>query len=68
LDLCKGKGELQLEEMSKLYVQELAIAGAAACGQYAWPKGDGDHVGAAVTNAKADEPAKSTNLFSFFRS
>ncbi len=49
-------------------MQELAIAGAAACGQYAWPKGDGDHVGAAVTNAKADEPAKSTNLFSFFRS
>eukprot|EP00541_Cyclophora_tenuis_P007864 CAMPEP_0116569170 /NCGR_PEP_ID=MMETSP0397-20121206/16138_1 /TAXON_ID=216820 /ORGANISM="Cyclophora tenuis, Strain ECT3854" /LENGTH=70 /DNA_ID=CAMNT_0004096691 /DNA_START=54 /DNA_END=263 /DNA_ORIENTATION=- len=23
LDLCKGKGELQLEEMAKLYVEEL---------------------------------------------
>jgi fructose-bisphosphate aldolase class I len=45
LDLCKGKGELQLEEMSKLYVEELAIAGAAARGEHQWAAGEGDHVG-----------------------
>lgn len=45
LDLCKGKGELQLEEMSKLYLKELAIGGAAARGEWKWNKGDGDHVG-----------------------
>ena len=45
LDLCKGKGELQLEEMSKLYVEELKIASAAAKGEYEWKAGDGDHVG-----------------------
>lgn len=44
-DLCKGKGELQLEEMSKLYVEELAIAGAAARGEHEWAAGEGDHVG-----------------------
>lgn len=44
LDLCKGKGELQWEEMSKLYVEELKIASAASLGQYEWKKGDGDHV------------------------
>ena len=43
LDLCKGKGELQLEAMSKLYVEELAIAGAAARGEHEWTKGEGDH-------------------------
>jgi fructose-bisphosphate aldolase class I len=43
LDLCKGKGDLQLEEMSKLYVEELKIASAAAKGEYEWAKGDGDH-------------------------
>merc|ERR1712003_299261 len=45
LDLCKGKGELQLEEMSKLYVEELKIASAAAKGEYEWAEGDGAHVG-----------------------
>jgi fructose-bisphosphate aldolase class I len=45
LDLCKGKGELQFEEMSKLYVDELKIASAAAKGKYEWASGDGDHVG-----------------------
>jgi len=45
LDLCKGKGELQLEEMSKLYVEELAIASSAAKGEYDWKAGDGAHVG-----------------------
>lgn len=44
LDLCKGKGELQLEEMSQLYLQELAIAGAAAKGEWKGNPGDGDHV------------------------
>mmetsp|Transcript_11932 Transcript_11932/g.13401 ORF Transcript_11932/g.13401 Transcript_11932/m.13401 type:complete len:402 (-) Transcript_11932:87-1292(-) len=45
LDLCKGKDSLVLEEMSKLYVEELAIAGAAAKGEHKWGKGEGDHVG-----------------------
>ncbi|MGK3736168.1 MAG: fructose-bisphosphate aldolase class I [Bacillariaceae sp.] len=45
LDLCKGKDGLQLEEMSKLYVAELAIAGASARGEHEWKKGEGDHVG-----------------------
>ena len=45
LDLCKGKDSLQLEEMSKLYVEELTIAGASARGEHEWAKGEGDHVG-----------------------
>lgn len=53
LDLCKGKGELQLDEMSKLYVEELKIAGAAARGEYVWANGDGAHVG---VNGVASEP------------
>lgn len=58
LDLCKGKGELQLEEMSKLYVEELKIASAASLGQYEWKKGDGDHVPPVVeekTESKKEE-------------
>mmetsp|Transcript_23687 Transcript_23687/g.26137 ORF Transcript_23687/g.26137 Transcript_23687/m.26137 type:complete len:355 (+) Transcript_23687:48-1112(+) len=43
LALCKGKGELQLEEMSKLYVDELKIASAAAKGEWDGKAGDGDH-------------------------
>jgi len=43
LDLCKGKGELQFEEMSKLYIEELKIASAAALGEWEWKEGDGDH-------------------------
>jgi hypothetical protein len=42
--LCRGKGELQLEEMSKLYVEELKIASAASLGEHTWNEGDGDHV------------------------
>jgi len=35
LDLCKGKGgKIPLKEMSELYLQELAIASAAATGSY----------------------------------
>lgn len=44
LDLCKGKDSLQLEDMSKLYIEELKIASAASLGEYEWPSGDGDHV------------------------
>ena len=47
LELCKGKGELQFEEMSKLYVEELKLASAAALGEYTWGEGDGDHVAVA---------------------
>mmetsp|Transcript_21615 Transcript_21615/g.45114 ORF Transcript_21615/g.45114 Transcript_21615/m.45114 type:complete len:151 (-) Transcript_21615:111-563(-) len=45
LNLCKGKGELQLKEMSKLYIDELKIASAAAKGEYEWSNRDGAHVG-----------------------
>jgi len=45
LDLCKGKDDLQLEEMAKLYVEELKIAGAAAKGEWVGKSGEGDHVG-----------------------
>jgi fructose-bisphosphate aldolase class I len=45
LDLCKGKGELQLEEMSKLYLAELKIASAAAKGEYKRKSGEGVHLG-----------------------
>jgi hypothetical protein len=54
LDLCKGKGKLQLDEMSKLYVEELKIAGAAAVGAHQWKDGEGDHKG---RSQKAAEPA-----------
>jgi fructose-bisphosphate aldolase class I len=45
LDLCKGTGELQFEKMSKLYVDELKIASAAAKGEHQWATGEGAHVG-----------------------
>lgn len=48
LDICKGKGELQLKAMSKLYVEELKIASAAAKGEYVWVNGEGDHLGVVV--------------------
>lgn len=43
LDLCKGKSEMPLEAMSQLYLEELAIASAAARGEYGWKSGEGDH-------------------------
>jgi fructose-bisphosphate aldolase class I len=46
LELCKDKGELQLEEMSKLYVEELKLASAASLGEHTWEEGDGDHASA----------------------
>jgi fructose-bisphosphate aldolase class I len=48
LGLCKGKGELQLEEMSKLYLVELKIASAAAKGEHKWISGEGDHKSSAT--------------------
>jgi fructose-bisphosphate aldolase class I len=48
LAVCKGKGELQLEEMGKLYIEELKVASAAAKGEHEWKKGEGDHVGTIV--------------------
>merc|ERR1719203_1812081 len=45
LDLCKGKDDLQLEEMGKLYVDELKIASAASKGEWVGKDGEGDHVG-----------------------
>lgn len=43
LALCKGKGELQLEAMTKLFLEELEIASAAARGLWKGPDSDGDH-------------------------
>lgn len=45
LDLCKGETKLCLEEMSKLYMAELKIAGAAATGVWDANLKAGDHVG-----------------------
>jgi fructose-bisphosphate aldolase class I len=44
LNLCKGKGELQLDAMSEMYIEELKIASAASIGDWNGGK-DGDHVG-----------------------
>ena len=53
LELCQGKGgELQLEDMSKLYLEELQIASAAAKGEHVWKVGEGDHNGIADHIAK----------------
>mmetsp|Transcript_27388 Transcript_27388/g.54698 ORF Transcript_27388/g.54698 Transcript_27388/m.54698 type:complete len:396 (-) Transcript_27388:57-1244(-) len=43
LDLCKAKGELCLDEMGKLYVEELKIASAAAKGEWSWDGEEGSH-------------------------
>lgn len=45
LNLCKGKNDLVLDDMAKLYVEELQIAGAAARGEWQGQPGDGDHRG-----------------------
>jgi len=45
LELCKDTSEFDFDAMSKLYIEELAIAGAAAKGEHEWKKGEGDHVG-----------------------
>ena len=52
LDLCKDAGELKLDDMAKLYVDELKIASAAAKGEHEWVNGDGDHVGKVTEKAK----------------
>ena len=46
LDLCRGTGQLQLDAMSRLYVEELQVASAAAKGEYQWSPGQGNHVAA----------------------
>lgn len=44
LDLCRGEGgELPLDAMSKLYLEELQVASAAALGEHSPKAGDGDH-------------------------
>jgi fructose-bisphosphate aldolase class I len=57
LNLCKGKGELQLEQMSLLYIEELTIASAAATGEWAGKDGDGDHVGSGGLKRKMSQIA-----------
>lgn len=52
LELCKGKGELQLEEMASLYVDELKIASAAAKGEHEWSNGEGAHAAKEAALAK----------------
>lgn len=47
-ELCRGTGELQLEAMEALYLAELAVAGAAARGEYEPQPGEGDHRPAGV--------------------
>ena len=49
LDLCKGRGgELPLDEMAELYTSELQMASAAAKGEFAYSKGQGNHFAPAV--------------------
>jgi fructose-bisphosphate aldolase class I len=44
-ELCRGKDELPLQEMEKLYVKELEVAGKAALGKHKRKGTDGDHIG-----------------------
>jgi fructose-bisphosphate aldolase, class I len=44
-DLCKGKTELPLQEMEKLYLKELEIASKSALGKHKRNGTEGDHVG-----------------------
>lgn len=44
LNLCKdSNGKLLLDDMSKLYIEELKIASAAAKGEHVWKEGEGNH-------------------------
>lgn len=43
LELCRGKGELDIPAMSDLYVKELQIARDAALGRLKPEEGDGDY-------------------------
>nr|AHK23671.1 class I fructose-1,6-bisphosphate aldolase [Chromera velia] len=46
MELCRGKeGEMPLDDMAKLYAQELKIASLAARGKYNFDQGRGDHKG-----------------------
>lgn len=46
LELCRDEGGFELKVMSKLYVEELKIAGAAARGEHEWTNGEGAPTGA----------------------
>jgi fructose-bisphosphate aldolase class I len=43
LNLCKSSGDLELEKMSELYLDELRIASAASLGEHQWKQGEGNH-------------------------
>jgi hypothetical protein len=45
LDLCRGKAELCLDEMSRLYVDELKVASEASLGTFMWKGATGGHQG-----------------------
>ena len=45
LELCRGKGGLQLDVMQKLYIEELETASEAAKVEWDGKEGDGDHKG-----------------------
>ena len=45
LELCRGKGGLQLDVMQKLYIEELETTSVAAKGEWDGKEGDGDHKG-----------------------
>lgn len=60
-ELCKGTGQLQLEAMSKLYVEELKIASASALGQLATAPGQGGHPSTSPSHASPNAPAPATN-------
>ncbi|CEM17675.1 unnamed protein product [Vitrella brassicaformis CCMP3155] len=58
LELCRGKGALQLDEMAGLYLKELEIAGQAARGEWQAAEGDGDHKGSSsVSRPEEDDDA-----------
>jgi len=45
LQLCEGKGKLQLDVMVELYLRELKMASAAALGKWEGDKSSGNHIG-----------------------
>ena len=51
--LCKGKNSLQLEAMSELYLNELAVASAAARGEHIPRAGEGDHSSAGSVGSES---------------
>lgn len=45
LQLCEGKGKLQLDVMVELYLRELKMASAAALGKWEGDQSSGNHIG-----------------------